>query len=143
VILRRITTLKELATFTPKLLQLHKGLEGLWEPELSSHEFLVRLIDQFDEDAYYFGDFCSDGSILYFAALVPFDERKAMFWLFYANKNYRTETRPLLFDMKAYIKETGKFDSIYSQSTRTASSYERWLEKFGAQKVSITYKFNL
>jgi hypothetical protein len=143
VILRRITTLKELATFTPKLLQLHKGLDGLWEPELNSHEFLANLIDKFDEDAYYFGDFCSDGSLLYFAALIPHRERSAMFWLFYANKDYRNETRPLLFDMKAYIKKTGKYDTVYSQSTRTASSYERWLEKFGAKKLAITYKFNL
>lgn len=140
--LNRITTLKQLALFSPKLLELHGCLEGKWEPDLTAHEFLATLIDNFEETSFYFGQLAENGDIQYFAILLPEDEKKAHFWLFYVNKSYREETREILFELKEQMRSKG-FTTVYTQSTRTSSSYERWLEKFGAEKVAIVYKFKL
>lgn len=139
--LNRINTLKELAIYTPFLLRLHHELEGKWQPEMSSHEFLGELISRFDADTYYFGEI-RDGQLLYFLAGMKEDDKKAFCWLFYMNKDYRAETKELLKQAMDFLRAKG-FTTLYTQSTRTESSYERWLEKFGAKKLAIVYKFNL
>lgn len=139
--LNRITDLKELLKFAPKLLELHDSLEGKWEPDLNSQEFFISLLDQFDSTGYYFGDFAGK-ELAYFAVLYRQTNEKANFWLFYMNPNFRLETRGILLSLKEFMKSEG-FSTVYTQSTRTSSSYERWLEKFGAEKLAITYKFKL
>lgn len=140
--LRRITTIEQLSKFTAKLIELHGELDGKWEPDLSAQDFLVSLLDNFESTSYYFGDFDKSGVLIYFVALIPQTKERALFWLFYMNKDHRQETKELLGQLKDFMKEQG-FSTVYSQSTRTESSYERWLEKFGAEKVAIIYKFKL
>lgn len=139
--LRRLTKFKELLEFAPKLVALQKSLEGKWEPDLTQEEFLEALLNQFDSKSYYFGDLVND-ELAYFAVLLKQTNEKALFWLFYMNPNMRLMTRSILDQLKVVMKEDG-FSTVYSQSTRTSSSYERWLEKFGAEKVAIVYKFKL
>lgn len=139
--LNRITTLKQLALYTPILLKLHEELEGKWEPELSSHEFLGELIARFDENTYYFGEIV-EGKLVYFLAGNRQDTTHVFCWLFYMNPDYRLETKKLLKDAMNFLRALG-YKTLYTNSTRTESSYERWLEKFGAEKLAITYKFTL
>lgn len=140
--LNRVKSLKDLAAYTPKLLELHGSLEGKWEPELNQQEFFLALIDNFDNpESYYFGQLV-DGELSYFVTLIPHSPKKTMFWLFYMNPKFRSETKEILHGLKEYMKARG-YTTAYTQSTRTSSSYERWLEKFGAEKLAITYKFNL
>lgn len=139
--LHRITDLKDLALYTPLLLDLHEVLDGKWEPELSPHEFLSTLISRFDENAFYFAG-KDESKLIYFAALFPQGGDKGLFWLFYMNNEFRDQTKIILHKLKDFMKARG-ITQIYTQSTRTASSYERWLNKFGANKVAIVYKFDL
>lgn len=139
--LNRITDLRDLAKYTPSLLALHESLEGKWEPELNQQEFFVELINNFNKDSYFFGDFI-EGELAYFATLLKQDSNKALFWLFYMNPKMRDETKKILHSLKDFMRKEG-FSTVYTQSTRTSSSYERWLEKFGAEKLAIVYKFNL
>lgn len=139
--LNRITDIRALSSYTPKLLELHSTLEGKWEPEMNEQEFLAALIANFDKSAYYFGELVN-GQLAYFAVLLKDTDKKALFWLFYMNPTMRSETKGILLQLKALMKSEG-FSTVYTQSTRTSSSYERWLEKFGAEKLAIIYKFNL
>ena len=139
--LNRITDIRALSSYTPKLLELHATLEGKWEPEMNEQEFLAALIANFDKSAYYFGELIG-GQLVYFAVLLRDTDKKALFWLFYMNPSFRQETKGILLQLKALMKSEG-FSTVYTQSTRTSSSYERWLEKFGAEKLAIIYKFNL
>lgn len=139
--LTRITHLPDLAKFLPKVLALHHSLEGKWEPDLSSVEFFKALLQRWEDKDYFFGSFHEE-EIAYFAVVTRESKTKALFWLFYMNPSLRLETKGILDALKTFLKGE-KFSIIYSQSTRTSSSYERWLEKFGAEKVAIVYKFNL
>jgi hypothetical protein len=139
--LHQITDLKELALFTPQLMKLYSKLDGKWEPELTAHEFLGELISRFGSDNYYFGQLVDD-KLTYFAAITRQSETKALFWLFFVNPEFRNETRGLLEELKARMRAEG-LTTIYSQSTRTASSYERWIRKLGATRVAIIYKFSI
>lgn len=139
--LNRIQNLKALAAFTPKLLELHAALDGKWEPELSHDEFFLELINSFGPNSYYFGDFV-DGELAYFAVILRDTNEKATFWLFYMNPKFRSETKGILTDLKGFLRSEG-FSTVYSMSARTSSSYERWLEKFGAEKLAIVYRFKL
>lgn len=141
IALHRITDIKELLTFAPKLLELHAGLEGKWEPDLTAQEFFASLLRYFDEKAYYFGAMRGD-ELLYFSVLLRETDKKALFWLFYMNPTLRLETKNTLNELKKFMQKEG-FSTVYTQSTRTSSSYERWLEKFGAKKVAIIYKFTI
>lgn len=139
--LRRLTKFSELAKMAPLLGELHGSLEGKWEPDSTSEEFLQSLLENFEESAYYFGDCGADGRLIYFAVLLRQTNEKALFWLFYMNKEHRDLTRSIIEQLKIFMRQQG-FTTVYTQSTRTSSSYERWLEKFGAKKVAIVYKFN-
>lgn len=139
----RIDTLQELATFIPELVKIHESLEGRWEPDMSTDEFLAKLVELFRPgQTYYFGLLSDAGELLYFVTLLPEDKPKATFWLFYMNKDHRDETHQLLTDLAKWAVAEG-YTTIYSQSTRSEKSYERWLSKFGATKVATVYKFNL
>ena len=139
--LNRITDLKQLKKYTPQVLALHSSLEGKWEPDLNQSEFFVELLNNFNKDSYFFGDFVAD-ELAYFAVLLKQTESKALFWLFYMNPKMRLETRGILNELKVFMKDQG-FSTVDTQPTRTSSSYERWLEKFGAEKLAIIYKFKL
>jgi hypothetical protein len=126
----------------PTLIKLHEELDGKWEPEITSQEFACSLVSYFDERAYYYGDFNEKGELIYFVALLHQDEKTILFWLFYMNKDFRQATKEILHSIKEMLLSKG-VTTAFSQSTRLTSSYERWIEKFGAKKVAITYKFNL
>ena len=138
----RITKLQELSHFVPALVKIHESLEGRWEPDMSSEQFIERVVEFFKPTNYYFGALTPDGELLYFVTLLPEERPCATFWLFYMNKDYRDLTMVLLNDLKEWALNEG-YTTIYSQSTRTEKSYERWLNKFGATKVATVYKFNL
>lgn len=140
--LNRITTLIDLAKYSPKLKELHDKLDGRWEPDLTEQEFMEELLVNFHEDSYYFAYMSDRNELIYFIALVSKDPTKAIFWLFYMNPNFREETKNLLGELRVLIKRAG-YQTVYAQTTQTTSSYERWIEKFGAQKDSIVYKFTL
>lgn len=139
--LKQITDLKELSAYVPKLLALHSDLEGKWKTELSNQDFLIELFDNFDDSSLYFADII-DGEIAYFAVVLRRNSSSAFFWLFYMNPKLRDVTRGILQQLKTTLAREG-YSAVYTQSTRTASSYERWLKKFGAEKLAITYKFDL
>lgn len=138
--LNQIKTLKELVLYTPLLLELHEKLDGKWEPEMNSHEFLIELINRFDR-SWYFGEIVG-GKLAYFATVTKQKDEKALFWLLFVNPEFRSETKILWEELKALLKSFG-LSTIYTQSTRTASSYERWMKKLGAQRVAIIYKFSI
>ena len=140
--INRITTLQQLSLFVPALVEIHESLEGRWEPDMTSEQFLERVVEFFKPMNYYFGALTTDGKLLYFVTLLPEDRPCATFWLFYMNKDYRDQTQSLLIDIKDWLLQEG-YTTIYSQSTRTEKSYERWLNKFGATKVATVYKFDL
>lgn len=138
-----ITSISELAKYVPELVRIHENLDGRWEPELGTDEFLAKLVQLFNPGKnYYWGLLNEKGELLYFVTLLPNDKPSAVFWLFYMNKDYRDETHQLLKDLSKWSIEEG-YTTIYTQSTRTEKSYERWLSKFGATKVATLYKFNL
>lgn len=140
---QRITSISDLSKFIPELVRIHESLEGRWEPDLSTDEFLSKLIELFNPSkTFYFGALTEKGELLYFVTLLPEEKPKATFWLFYMNKDYRTETHKLLGELRLWAIDQG-YTIIYSQSTRTEKSYERWLSKYGATKVATVYKFNL
>lgn len=141
-LLNLITSYDELKTFIPALRKLYVEMDGKWEPDLTVDEFVLKLVDFFGPDNYYFGKLTPEGEIVYFAALLADDQPKAIFWLFFMNKDFRTETQQLLFDMSDFMMERG-YHIIYSRTGRIERSYERWLTKFGAKKHEVVYKFNL
>lgn len=140
--INRITTIGELAKFIPELSRIHEELEGRWEPDLTTEKFLERLVEFFIPRNYFFGELDSTGRLVYFITLLPEEKPCATFWLFYMNEKFRDQTRGLL-DMYAEWARNEGFTTIYSQSTRSEKSYERWLNKYGATKVATVYKFNL
>jgi len=140
--LRCLTKITELAEFCPKLVALHSTLEGKWEPDLTQGEFFISILNNFEQGSYFFGDFTKEGEIAYFAVLAKENATRAFFWLFYMNAKLRTETKGILDDLRVFMKAEGFF-TVCSNTTRMTRSYERWIQKFGAEKVAITYQFNL
>lgn len=140
--LKRITNFEELLTYVPKLVAMYRDLDGLWAPELNEQEFVAELLELYRPDSYYFADVSPEGEILYFTAVYAQDSKRLFFWLFYMNPKYRNETKRLIFDMIEIAKKDG-FEVCYTSSTRKESSYERWITKFGAEKISVTYRIKL
>lgn len=138
----RITTFQELAKYIPELSRIHENLEGRWEPDMNTEQFLARLVEFFIPRNYYFGELDEKGNLIYFITLLPEEHPCATFWLFYMNKDFRDKTAGLLELYADWARNEG-YTTIYSQSTRSEKSYERWLSKFGATKVAVVYKFNL
>lgn len=138
----RITSFDELSKFIPELTRIHEDLEGRWEPDMTTAQFLGRLVEFFVPRNYYFGELTPEGKLIYFITLLPEDKPCATFWLFYMNKDFRDITATLLENYAQWAVSEG-YTTIYSQSTRSEKSYERWLNKFGATKVATVYKFNL
>ncbi len=140
--LRRISSFEELLTYIPKLVAMYKSLDGLWAPELNEEEFVAELCALYKPESYYFADCAPDGEIMYFTCVYPQDSKKLFFWLFYMHPGYRYATKQLIFDMIAQAKADG-YEVCYTSSTRKESSYERWIQKFGAEKLSVTYRIKL
>jgi hypothetical protein len=142
VTLSRITSYRQLKRFLEPLRALYLELDGKWEPELNEAAFLLKLIEFFEPHNYFFGELSPEGKIKYFAALITEEPPKAHFWLFFMNKEFRTETQQLLLDMSEVMMAAG-YHIIMSRTGRTEKSYERWLSKFGAKKVEVVYRFDL
>lgn len=140
--INRIQTVTKLARFIPSLTLLHESLEGRWEPDMTTEQFLSKVIEYFRPENYYFGELSESGELIYFITLLPEEKPCATFWLFYMNKNFRDQTQELLKLYADWAIAEG-YTTIYSYSTRIEKSYERWLKKFGAQKLATVYKFNL
>lgn len=140
---REIVTLSDFTSFFPKIVSLHKELDGLWEPELTTDQFRDVLLEKFNSERHYFyGDFTPTGEVAYFAVLSDMGDDKILFWLFYMNKDFREVTKEIVNQLKVIFKDKG-FNCAYSQSTRAESSYRRWIEKFGAQQLAIVYRIPL
>jgi len=140
--LKRISNIVELAQFLPELVRLHSDLDGKWEDELDQDTFFLKLLSNFREDSYYFGELNDDGHLKYFIATLPQDREKALFWLFYMNPDHREETRALLGDLRGELKRLG-FKEVRFSTTRLTKSYQRWVEKFGAEPYELIYKLHL
>ena len=140
--LNRLTTFEQLLEFIPNLTQMYEEFDGLWAPELDREAFIAEVMANFGPKSYYFADKNEAGEVLYFTAVFPQDSKRLFFWLFYMNPKYRAETKRLIFDMIAVAKADG-YVECYTSSTRKESSYERWIEKFGAEKMSVTYRIKL
>lgn len=137
----KLDTIVDLGKFIPELTRLHESFDGKWEPELDTQSFIAKLIQNFDNRSWYFGENNESGTLKYFIAMLE-DAPKACFWLFYVNPTFRNETKELLDALKIFVKQNG-ITTCYATSNRMTSSYERWIEKHGAKKHLITYKFDL
>lgn len=140
--LHRIEDFAELLSYLPTLTAMYEEFDGLWAPELTKEEFVAELIASFKDTSYYFADRSPEGALIYFTAVFAETPKKLFFWLFFMNPAYRTATRQLIFDMIAVAKADG-YEVCYTSSTRKEASYERWIEKFGAEKISVTYRIKL
>lgn len=139
--LHRVTSITDLLSWVPKLTRLFEDLDGLWEPDLSKEEFLNRLLNSF-----YSGSFIflkdSERGIVYVVVIEQETSTLAHFWLFYVNKDFREQTKNLIHDIIAFCKEN-HFAKIRFSTTRLTSSYDRWVEKFGAKKKFVTYEMEI
>jgi|SRR5690606_17356815 len=140
--LKEIPNILELADFLPALCSLHQELDGKWEDELDETDFFIKLLSNFSNDSRYFGDFDESGNIKYFIAVLRQESEIALFWLFYMNPDYRTETRGVLDELRQFLNDSG-YREVRFSSTRITKSYQRWVEKFGAEPYEIIYKLKL
>lgn len=140
--MRRLVTLDEFLPFLPKLTQKHAELDGKWSPELTPEEFASELISHFVPSSYYFGDFDEDGSIGYFMNVVKESPKFMTFWLLFVNTSRRSESKQLVSSVLDQLRQDG-VSQVQFRTTRLTSSYQRWVEKFNAQKYSLTYKIDL
>lgn len=136
-----IKTFQELLKFLPALVLLFKDLDGLWEPDMTPKEFVATLSNNFQKNTKCYG-IQINSEIAYFIAVQELTSTKACFWLFYMNVNKRLYTRNLLNTLKSTYAQRG-FRQVEFTTTRITPSYERWVEKFGATKHSITYKLEI
>lgn len=139
--LKRINTFDELLSFLPHLVKTHKDLDGAWEPDLTQEDFVAELTNRFRSNAYYFGD-VANGELVYFVVLTKSDASNCFFWLFYMNKEYRLHTKSLLLELKEFAKNLG-FTQCDFSTTRLTKSYDRWVRKFGAIPITLTYRLPL
>lgn len=139
--LNQITKFEDLMSFLPLLGQLHHELDGIWEPDLGQNEFLASLSNNFNAENYYFGD-VHEGKLVYFVVILRSSNDSCFFWLFYMNKDYRQHTKALLLQLKQFARELG-FKTVDFITTRMTKSYDRWVQKFGATKQSLTYRLVL
>ena len=128
-------------SFLPLLSVLHIELDGIWEPDLTQNDFLAALSNNFKEENFYFGD-VKDGQLVYFVVLLKNTNDNCFFWLFYMNKDYRVYTKVLLEQLKLFAADLG-FKTVDFVTTRMTKSYDRWVQKFGAKKQSLTYRLSL
>lgn len=140
--LNQVTSLTDLSAVLPKLVALHEKLEGKWEVNLSQDEFLEELIKNFQRNSWYFGQSDEQGELIYFAAIRHTSETEGFFWLFYMNAEYRNLTNQTVDLLKLFMRNQG-LQTVYLSTTRLTSSYDRWLEKHGATKFSMTYQLKL
>jgi len=139
--LHRITDFNELLGFLPHLVRTHAELDGIWEPDKNKEEFVSMLTNEFKPSSYYFGEI-KDKELAYFVVVLRETDKKAFFWLFYMNKNYRLQTRSLLLELHAFAKSLG-FEEAELITTRLTKSYDRWISKFGWVQKAITYRLKL
>lgn len=139
--LNEIKTLNELLQFMPLLVKLKKDLDGYWAYNLNSSEFVAELTNRFQKDSFYYGLKYGD-ELYYFIAVDRVKPTKAIFWLFYMNKNKREHTRNLLNTLKSEFARMGCKKAEFT-TTRMTRSYDRWVSSFGATKTSLTYSLNL
>lgn len=139
--LHQITDFNELMGFLPILVRTHAELDGIWEPEKTKEEFVSTLTTEFKSTNYYFGAI-ENGKLAYFVVILRETDTKAFFWLFYMNKDYRLQTRQLLLDLKLLLHNLG-FRRVELVTTRLTKSYNRWISKFGAQPVALTYRMEI
>lgn len=136
-----INSLEELVKFLPSLVKVFKQLDGVWEKDLSTEQFVVMLMDKFGDDTVYYGEL-KDGVLNYFIAVSYQKNNSAWFWLFYVDKNYRFNTNTLLELLRVDLKSSGVTSMLFSTS-RMTKSYDKWVKKFGAEKHLITYKLKI
>ena len=139
--LHKIESFNELLGFLPHLTALHSELDGIWEPDLSQAEFAARVANAFTPGNHYFGQI-ENGHLVYFVILTKETDSKCFFWLFYMNKEYRQYTKSLLLELKQFAKDLGFITCDFS-TTRLTKSYDRWVRKFGAEPICLTYRLIL
>ena len=118
----------------PHLVAMQDQFDGQWEPELQGDGFFTNLIKHFAGNSY-FGELDENDELKYFVALIHEGE-EGFFWLFYVNKNFRSQTRKLVDELFVYFRKC-KFNKVRFSTTNISLSYERWVKKFGAKKTLI------
>jgi hypothetical protein len=141
--LHEVKTLQELSVLMPLLEELHQTLDGKWESDLTTQEFLCRLVQNFQNEFVYFARLSPKGELIYFASIGTIknspSKKEGFFWLFYLNPSYRESNAEVIQQLKDYMRDQG-FKNVYLNTTRITSSYDRWVTKHGATKHSLTYK---
>lgn len=139
--LKRVETFETLLSLLPSIAQLHSDLDGIWEPDLSREEFVAELTNKFNSSNFFFAD-VEDGKLIYFVVMLRDTNERCFFWLFYMNKDHRHLTRDLLAQLKQFVKNLG-FQVCDFSTTRLTKSYDRWVRKFGAEPICLTYRLIL
>lgn len=139
--LNEIKTLEELLAFLPLLVKLKSELDGYWAYNMNAAEFVAELTNRFQKDSFYYG-IKNGNEVYYFIAVDRISNKKAIFWLFYMNKDKRDHTKGLLDTLRAEFVRKGCKTAEFT-TTRMTRSYDRWVSGFGAVKTSLTYTLTL
>lgn len=139
--LRQITNLSEFLVLLPKLVRLSDKLDGLWEPDMTPGTFAARIMSVFQEESAFFIE--EEGDEFKYVAVLHRDAEKTWyFWLFYMNPNFRSLTKDVIQEIKAFCQSRG-IQTLRFSTTRTTRSYERWVTKLGATKYAIVYQWEV
>jgi len=80
-----------------------------------------------------------DGVLKYVIVVELQSPQLAHFSFFFVNKDFWKTTKEILNELKALLHSQG-VEKVRFESYRLQSSYERWVSKFGAKPISITYE---
>ena len=136
---KQVESLEELLGILPELLELFVKLDGKWEQGLTKEEFAAKVISNFKVQEYYYQ---KSEKLDCFLALGFNVDNDCFVWLFYFAQEIREQSKKLLFAMMNRIRARGIKRVRFTTNILT-SSYNRWAEKLGAVKETITYKIEL
>lgn len=140
-LIKQIISITDLLSVLPKLVKLQCELDGLWEADMDSNQFVNRVLDVFSQESAIFCEEHGEG-FKYVAVLHKDKDALWYFWLFYMNPQFRDYTKTVIAELATFC-HTKKIKTLRFSTTRTTRSYERWVSKFGATKQAIVYQLEI
>lgn len=140
--MKLISSLSHFLTFLPKLAELHKKLDGKWEPSMNAEEFAEALLSRYTPENYYFGELTPEGEVAYFINAVQERPDYTTIWLLFVDTAYRDKSQQIVRSVLEFLSEQGVKEVRFT-TTRMTSSYQRWVKKFDAKPYSLTYSIEL
>lgn len=139
--LTKITVLGDLLALLPALGKLHEELNGKWNPDMTSQEFILHLVKLFGDNQLTVWAKVEEGEIMYFMAVID-EKPTATFWLFYINTKLRNESQNLAEIAIDNLRQMG-FSRIQLITTRLTKSYARWMGKLKFKPKQLMYEREL